>query len=330
VWGRQVRAHPELELAAVVDVDAATLDRAGTELELDPNHRFGALADALDADRPDAVIVATSEEHHVEPCEVALDRGLAVLVEKPFATTLADAVALVELAERRGAPLLVGQQYRYMRYHRALRKVLEDGAIGRVGMVVCHYYHGSDHLRPAHAAMRDTVMWGPVVHHLDALRYSLGEPITGICAQTFSMPWSRLPEGASIETLLTFGDEIRATYTATYESSGHERFERGQEHYLRLVGERGTLHVIYRWLFLCRPGRLPRPIRRGPRPITEEHELLDQLHRAVTEGVAPDSSGRDNLATIAAIEACGLSSRERRWVDPREVLAEALALGSSP
>jgi predicted dehydrogenase len=137
------------------------------------------------------------------------------------------------------------------------------------------------------------------------------------------MPWSSLPEGASMQALLTLGDGIHAAYTASYESSGHERFERGQEYYLRLVGERGTLHVLHRWLILCERGRLPRPVRRGPRQATEESELLDQLQGALSEGAEPDSSGRDNLETMAAVEACGRSSRERRWVDPRELLAEA-------
>lgn len=67
------------------------------------------------------------------------------------------------------------------------------------------------------------------VHHLDALRYVLGQEITGVAAQSFSPPWSKLPHGASIQALLTFADGARGFHSATYESSGHEFFEGGQE-----------------------------------------------------------------------------------------------------
>jgi hypothetical protein len=48
------------------------------------------------------VIVATSAASHVEPCETALNRGLAVMVEKPFTLCLREAMKLASLAEANG------------------------------------------------------------------------------------------------------------------------------------------------------------------------------------------------------------------------------------
>jgi hypothetical protein len=84
--------------------------------------------------------------------------------------------------------------------------------------------------------------------HLDALRYALGKEVTDVAADSFTLPWGKLPTGASLRVLLSFEDEIRACYTATYESSGHQFFERGQEFYARFVGDRATLHLFQRWL----------------------------------------------------------------------------------
>ena len=125
-----------------------------------------------------------------------------------------------------------------------------------------------------------------------------------------------------MQIMLSLEDETRALYSATYESSGHEFFERGQESYIRFVGERATLHVFQRWLMLCETGKLPRPIRRGQRKLTEERILLDQLARAMRTGEEPDSSGRDNLQTMAVVEACLKSASERAWVNPQELLDE--------
>lgn len=125
-----------------------------------------------------------------------------------------------------------------------------------------------------------------------------------------------------MQMMLSFENETRALYSATYESSGHEFFEHGQEFYLRFVGERATLHVFQRWLMLCQTGKLPRLVRRGPRKFTEERILLDQLERALVSGESADSSGRDNLQTMAIVEACIKSASERAWVNPQELLDE--------
>ena len=123
-----------------------------------------------------------------------------------------------------------------------------------------------------------------------------------------------------MQAILMFEEGTRAVVTASYESSGHEFFERGQEFYARFVGDRATLHVFQRWLFLCEGRKLPRPIGRGARREPEERLLLRQLARAILHGEQPDCSGRDNLQTMAAVEACVRSSAERRWINPQELL----------
>jgi predicted dehydrogenase len=166
----------------------------------------------------------------------------------------------------------------------------------------------------------NSALWGAGIHHLDALRYVLNKPVTSVLSESFNLPWGTLPRGGSMQAMLSFADETQALYSATYESTGHEFFERGQEFYIRFVGERGTLHVFQRWLMLCEKGKLPRLVRRGPRKVSEERTLLDQLERAVLHGEEPDSSGRDNLQTMAIVEGCLLSAAKRTWINTRELL----------
>jgi predicted dehydrogenase len=180
---------------------------------------------------------------------------------------------------------------------------------------VCQTYR-TPQLIPNRAPLAPLALWEHAVHYLDALRHSIGE-LTGVMAESFgdSQP------GSSLHAMLAFEGGAHGLYAATYESSGHEYFELGQEFYERIVGERATLHVIHRWLVLCPRGRLPRLVRRGRRPVTEDGLLLGQLERALRHGEEPEASGRDNLRTVAALEACARSAEEGRWVDPRELLA---------
>jgi predicted dehydrogenase len=319
-WAREVRADRSFALAACVDTDADILRQASASLAVPPEKCFRELRTALDETACEVVIVATSADSHAPVCRIALERGLGLLVEKPFTLHLDEAIELVTLAEQKGAPLIVAQNYRYMRAHRAARRLIREGALGRIGMVVAQYYRVPHEMAASLARLPHHVMWGMGVHHLDALRYVLGEEVTSVAAQSFTQPWSALPEGSSMQALLGFASGARGFYSATYESSGHEYFERGQEFYQRFMGERATLHVFHRWLVLCERGRLPRLVRRGARSVTEENVLLQQMKRALLEGVVPESSGRDNLQTVAVMEACVRSASEQRWINPQELL----------
>jgi predicted dehydrogenase len=318
-WLREIQAAPGFELAAGVDVDPVVLKQASNE-GLTTAQRFTDLHAALEQNKCDAVIVATSADAHVEPCELALARGLAVMVEKPFTLSLREATKLVVLAEQNRAPLIVAQNYRYLRSFRTARRLIAEGALGRLGMVVCQYYRVPQPMAASLAGLDNSALWGAGVHHLDALRYVLNKRVTRVLAESFTLPWGMLPTGGSMQAMLSFADQTRAIYSATYESTGHEFFERGQEFYLRFVGERATLHVFQRWLILCEKGKLPRIVRRGARKVSEERILLDQLERALLGGEAPGSSGRDNLQTMAIVEACLLSAARQTWVNPQELL----------
>lgn len=320
-WLREIQTAPGYELVACVDIDQAVLRQAYSR-ENSNNKCFAELGEALNQISCDAVIVASSPESHGELCQLALSRGLAVLVEKPFTLCLREAVKLVSLAEQRGLPLIVAQNYRYLRSFCTARRLIDAGALGPVGMVVCQYYRVPHAMAASLARLNNSALWGVGIHHLDALRYILQKRVTGVLAESFTLPWGQLPPGGSMQMMLSLENETRVLYSATYESSGHEFFERGQEFYVRFVGERATLHVFQRWLMLCETGKLPRPVRRGPRKVTEERILLDQLERALLAGEEPDSSGRDNLQTMAVVEACLRSAAERTWVNPQELLDE--------
>jgi predicted dehydrogenase len=323
-WIRELRLHPGCELAGCVDVEPGALEAVGRELGVPSERRFGALEEALDSVRCDAVLVATPPGEHAGPCEAALERGMAVLVEKPFTQRLDQAAELVRLAEEKAVPLIVGQNFRYLRSSRSVRRLVRDGALGHVHSVTAHYFRVPKPMAPYRYTVEDSVLWGPGVHHLDALRWALGQDAVAVMAQRYHAPGSDLKDGASLQVLAELEGGTRVVYTASYESSGHEFFERGQEFYERLVGDRATLHVFHRWLFLCEGRKLPRPLRRGRRPVTEESILLTQLERALVNGDDPDSSGRANLPTVAILEACVRSADERRWIAPGELLHAAL------
>ena len=156
-------AHPAVRFIAIADVDAARArdlaQKVGAAFHSGDNLQ------AISRPEVDAVIVATSEGEHTAPVLQALERGKAVLVEKPIALDLAGADRIVAEAARRNADLRVGYSRRYKeRYLIAKEQVLQ----GRVGRIVGAAARVFNSRAQALAMLRRNPHATPVV---DALTY---------------------------------------------------------------------------------------------------------------------------------------------------------------
>ncbi len=122
-----VRATPALSLTAACEPDAAARDRAA-RAGIGP--LFATPREAIDAGRPDLVVVATPPDSHREHCVMALESGAHVLCEKPFVPSLGDADAILAAAARAGRQVAVNNQYTAMPVFRAARETIGRGTIG--------------------------------------------------------------------------------------------------------------------------------------------------------------------------------------------------------
>ena len=129
-WGsKHVRVLASLEEVsgvAIVDPDAERRNRLQSAFS--SVAAFAHLEAALP--HVDAVVVATPPALHAQVATAAIEAGKDVLVEKPLTTSLADAQALVALAEREGRVLMVGHTFEYNAAVRELRKRIRIGELG--------------------------------------------------------------------------------------------------------------------------------------------------------------------------------------------------------
>lgn len=117
---RILGALPGVELVAAVDV---MRERAETAVATFPGAR--AVADASEIlGEVDAVVIAVPTVAHLAVARPFLERGIHVLIEKPIATSVAEADELVALAARHGATLAVGHSERFNPAMTAARPLL--------------------------------------------------------------------------------------------------------------------------------------------------------------------------------------------------------------
>lgn len=129
----------------------AALERFGPEARV-----TGELAELL-ALPLDAVFIVSPDWLHEQQAVAALERGMAVYVEKPMAITTAGCDRMLEVAQEHGARLYVGHNMRHMPVIVTMRDLITEGAIGEVKAVWCRHFvgHGGDfYFKDWHAERR--------------------------------------------------------------------------------------------------------------------------------------------------------------------------------
>ncbi len=168
-WGRNhvrtTAALGDVQLTAICDVDPTVRDSMARQYP-------GVLVteDAAEAfDAAEAVIVATSAATHAELARHAIDRGLPVLVEKPFALSAAEALEIVTLAEARDVPLVVGHLLVFHPAVERLKSMIDSGDLGEV------YYLYSQRVNLGQVRPDENALWSFGPHDISVALELLGE-----------------------------------------------------------------------------------------------------------------------------------------------------------
>lgn len=196
----RIRARTDCALAGIADPSPAAAAFAH-ELGVP---RFDDLPQLLDATAPDGAILATPNALHLAGALACIARRMPVLVEKPVADTLADALQMAEAAEAHGVPVLVGHHRRHSAILEAAQQVLAAGQLGRLVTVhVSATFRKPDAYFSA-APWRTGPGGGPVlinlIHEIDSLRVLLGE-IVELQAMTSNAARAQAVEDSAVVSL---------------------------------------------------------------------------------------------------------------------------------
>lgn len=280
---------------------------------------------ALLAARPDGVILATPSALHVEGGLACIAAGIPVLVEKPIATDLAAACALVAAAEAARIPLAVGHHRRHNPLIAAAKARIESGALGRLTTVEAMFwiakpdpYFETEWRRQPGA--------GPIltnlIHDIDLLRYLCGE-IASVRALTSSAIRGNPVEETAV-ILLRFANGALGTVNASdttvapwsWEMTARENpaYPATPEACYRIGGTLGSLELPGLKLWHDNGARdWMGPLSTTIKPHGFEDPLILQIRqfaRTIAGTEPPLVPGREGLRTLAAIEAIRRSAAE--------------------
>jgi D-apiose dehydrogenase len=292
----------------------------------------------LDHARPDIVAVCSPPDLHRIHVELALSAGCHVLCEKPLATTLADADAIILAAEKSGLQVVVNNQFPAMLIHRAARDQIGSPEFGR--LLYLHAWHTNQPTAHTEAGwrgvMRQRLGLEFGIHVLDLVRFFFGATPTRILAH-MPRPDATVSWDAINLVAMDFADGRAA-------SAVLDRLSKGPERYLdfRLDGEHAAIHTSIGGQVRAAVGvhtRHRRPffdlrlvgggravLEQGNRsrvlatdsqnpfaPATARHfsAFLD----ALDAGTRPPASARDNRESLRLVFAAYRSAEEGRSID---------------
>lgn len=135
----ELSQNPDVELVAVYDPVTARARSLAAQYGMKVARKE---ADIYAHPGIDAVVVATPNSEHARLTLAALNAGKHVLCEKPMATSLADAAAMIEAAERNGRKLMIGHNQCLMASHLKARDLLSQGVIGEILSFRSSFGHG--------------------------------------------------------------------------------------------------------------------------------------------------------------------------------------------
>ena len=180
-----------MKVVGVSDILEDRKDYLGDMYGVPADMRFGHYREVFATGKKlaDAVVIATPDDRHYDPCMKALAQGYDVLLEKPVAPTAKECKAIREMTKKTGRIVAVCHVLRYAPYFMALRDVVRSGAIGDVvsiqHMEPIQYAHmAHSYVRGNWRSSKETtpIILAKSCHDLDILRWIIDKPCKTISA----------------------------------------------------------------------------------------------------------------------------------------------------
>jgi xylose dehydrogenase (NAD/NADP) len=300
-----------IDIVAVASRDAARAEAYAAERGIP--RAYGSYDRLLDDSGVDAVYVSLPNGLHHEWTIRSLEAGKHVLVEKPFTRSAQQAEECFDLARERGRALLEAFMYRHHPQPGEVKRLLDEGAVGRVQLVRASFSFLLGSLSDVRA---DPELEGGALMDIGSYcvsiaRFLLGEPERVSGEQVLGETGVDM----AFHGTLRFRGDVVAQFDCSFTQPEYERLD--------IVGDHGWLLVDSPWRAEGEGELLIRHVdhlKRIDVPAADAYRLQLENLAAVAAHETPPLIGREEtIGQARAIEALYRSASEGRSVDLDEI-----------
>ncbi len=324
------RGVEDASIVAICDRDPARLTIAGDQFGM--ARRYSSAEEMLANERLDFVDIATTAPSHRPLVELAARRGVGVICQKPFAPSLPDARAMVAACESAGVRLMVHENFRWQSAIRSLAAVIERGEIGAPfwGRVSFRSAYDVFAGQPYLAMGERFIIEDLGIHILDVARFLFGDVATATARTRRVNPSIRGEDVATI--LLDHENGFTSVVDCSYAS--RLEVEPFPETLIEVDGSEGSVRLLQGYDLVVagkngayRKDVSPPLLPWASRPWHNIQESVQAIQQhwvdCMRENREPATSGRDNVKTLALVEAAYASAKTRQTLDVAKLMTSA-------
>jgi predicted dehydrogenase len=310
------RNIPQAELVGWCDRDASKVKGLPA---------FSTMEEMIEDTKPDLLDIVTPPETHLPLVREAAARGLPVICQKALAPTHAEAVELVDTAQRAGIPLVVHENFRWQPWYREARRFIAQGRLGTLHSVAFRLRPGDGQgprayveRQPYFQKMERFLVHETAIHWIDTFRFLVGE-VSAVSALLRRLNPAIAGEDAGYVVFefaggaagLFDGNRLNDHVAANPRRTMGEMWLEGEKGVLRLDGEARL------WWKAHHGPEAEHAYDRGPDDAFGGG-CCEALQRHVVahllEGAPLENTGRDYLANLRVEEAVYRSAAEGRRI----------------
>lgn len=131
----------DIQIVGIAEPDQQLARRYASDYKLDPQLLYSDVEQMLSEVKPQAVLVYTDTRDHRRMVEIAVRHRIPVMMEKPLAVSLEDALAMKAAADQEHIPVLVNYETTWYPSNTAVYNLVRDGSLGEIRKVVVHDGH---------------------------------------------------------------------------------------------------------------------------------------------------------------------------------------------
>ncbi|CAG1007772.1 myo-inositol 2-dehydrogenase / D-chiro-inositol 1-dehydrogenase [Anaerolineales bacterium] len=224
------------KLCAVADINDKVMSSTAAQFGATP---YTDVKEMLKHPGLDAVVIATPDDLHRDACVLAAQAGKHILVEKPIATTVEDAQAIIDAAETAGVKLMVGFTLRFSLHYMQARKAASDGTLG--DMVSIYTRRENVISQPDRLKGRCGVLMFLGPHDFDAMRWIIGsEPVSVYTQAATSVPSAYPIENETFSIIRFANGVVGCAQIGWFLQDKHPA---GRDFKLDIIGNKGSLNL---------------------------------------------------------------------------------------
>lgn len=309
------------QIVAICDTDPVRLAVVGEQFNIE--RRYHTAEELFSDDGFDFVDIATTVPSHQQLVQLAASNRTPMICQKPFAADLATAQSMVAAAAAAAVPLMVHENFRWQSAIRAVRSMIDNQRIGEPFWGRFSFRSAYDVFsgQPYLAEGKRFIIEDLGIHILDIARYMMGE-VTQLTARTDRVNPNIV--GEDVATILM--DHVSGrTSVVDCSYATHLSKEPFPETLIEIDGSKGSLRLRQGYQLDIVSADQKQTIDVSPPLLPwaskpwhniQESVLAIQQHwiESLVNRTQPDTSGEDNLQTLALVEAAYRSAETRQPV----------------